>query len=371
MKKLQKPPLWAALVLFHPTLSLYSRTIMADELAGLFLVIAALGYLSNKWRGLLTGMAISCAAITKYYMIIVFIPAGIALFFSTEKQNKIRETGYLILSAIIAVALVVTFNLVSFGSINYPQGYNKITEIFSINYITGNISYYIPALAVVWPGMIVAPIFDKSKLRLLSVPTIFTVFCFFLIYYFHDKGTNWFETSVTGQRLIQPILPLWILSYIFVIDKIFVKYVRNTKICSSIFYMVCALLLTMQVFLFSKHQYHLSEMHNIKQEINSIIPSGSLVIVNSSVNKLFGVIAENDHSYRLHIFSYNDILLDHSVVLQKETYPWYLAIYTRRDSDTPLQKIKHYEQKYSVEKIPTNNRSLIIMRGICKEDCMK
>src|SRR5262249_26352880 len=40
LQKLQRSPLLALLVLFHPTLSLYSRTIMGDAPAGLFLLLA-------------------------------------------------------------------------------------------------------------------------------------------------------------------------------------------------------------------------------------------------------------------------------------------------------------------------------------------
>src|SRR4051812_48628554 len=51
LARLGRSPLWAALLLLHPTLALYSRTIMADGAAGTGLLLAALAVASPTAAG--------------------------------------------------------------------------------------------------------------------------------------------------------------------------------------------------------------------------------------------------------------------------------------------------------------------------------
>src|SRR3954447_21922297 len=68
LSRLGRSPLWAALLLFHPTLALYSRTIMADAAAGTGLLLAALAFASSApWAGVGAGLAVGLAAAMRYH----------------------------------------------------------------------------------------------------------------------------------------------------------------------------------------------------------------------------------------------------------------------------------------------------------------
>jgi hypothetical protein len=64
LERLGHSALWAALVLFHPTLAIYSRTIMGDEAAGAGLLLAALALTSSsRFAGIWAGLAVGLAAL--------------------------------------------------------------------------------------------------------------------------------------------------------------------------------------------------------------------------------------------------------------------------------------------------------------------
>src|SRR5438270_599437 len=74
LARLGRSPLWAALLLFHPTLALYSRTMMGDEAAGLGLLIAAwaLARTDRPGSGAWAGAGVGLGALMRYH-------AGVAL----------------------------------------------------------------------------------------------------------------------------------------------------------------------------------------------------------------------------------------------------------------------------------------------------
>src|SRR5258708_32253152 len=61
LQRVGQSPLWALLVLFHPTLMLYSRTVMSDELGSMFLLLvvwaATFKRNSGVWAGIFIGLA--------------------------------------------------------------------------------------------------------------------------------------------------------------------------------------------------------------------------------------------------------------------------------------------------------------------------
>ena len=65
LARLGRSPLWAVLILFHPTLAVYSRTVMADGAAGTGLLLAAIGVASGA--PVLAGLAVGLAAAMRYH----------------------------------------------------------------------------------------------------------------------------------------------------------------------------------------------------------------------------------------------------------------------------------------------------------------
>ena len=74
-----RSPLWAMLVLTRPTLSLYSRTIMADELAGLFVCLAVAAVTALPRPGPWAGLALGLAALCRDQVAVVVPFVGLAL----------------------------------------------------------------------------------------------------------------------------------------------------------------------------------------------------------------------------------------------------------------------------------------------------
>src|SRR5207244_9506857 len=78
---LRVPPIWAALLLFHPTLVLYSRTMMGDSLSGLMLLVAVYAALALRRPGVVVGCALGVAVAARYQAAIVIPVFLLAMFF--------------------------------------------------------------------------------------------------------------------------------------------------------------------------------------------------------------------------------------------------------------------------------------------------
>ena len=85
--RLGRSPLWAALVLFHPTLALYSRTIMADEAAGAGLLLAAWpSTFPGAGAAVGAGLAVGLAATMRYH-------AGARLAARRRRRSRSTRPG--------------------------------------------------------------------------------------------------------------------------------------------------------------------------------------------------------------------------------------------------------------------------------------
>lgn len=117
LRRLRRSPLWAALVLFHPTLSLYSRTLMADGAAGLCLTLAVLALTGRRHPGFLAGLALGVGAIFRYQvgLLLPFLAAGICF---TSGLARPRRQALLALAGGLAVGLpLFLYNQQVFGQV--------------------------------------------------------------------------------------------------------------------------------------------------------------------------------------------------------------------------------------------------------------
>lgn len=359
LTRLGKSPLWAVLLLFHPTMALYSRTVMSDELSGLLLLLAVLAVTRKSWAGLLAGLALSGAVVTRYHAAVV-----VPLFIIALWKDKGRVEAFIctVVTGICAFS-IIAYNYLTLG--NLSGGYtNKVT--FGLQFLAFNLKFYLPALLLLWPLQLLAPVADRSRLRWYFRITCLPVFGLLLLYFYHEEGESLLRTLVLGQRLLLTILPLWIVSYAYSVDS----WLRPTvdkwvprKLQTVAVAGFCLALLLGVSGLFREHQQHLWALKNATAEIEQVVPPGAVLVANRNLTKLFGTPATGITRYEWLVYQFLDRPLDHSARLAAEQKEWYLAILPRRAGEELPDTLREYIAKYHMVRIPTKNPNLIFYKA--------
>ena len=313
-------PLWAALVLFHPTLALYSRTVMGDAASGTMLLAVIVATTSRRHSGLKAGLAIGAAALMRYQAGLVAPFVGLAILLDRERPDARRQAAACVLTAAAAGAAIVAMNYWLYGSAT-----GIVKGVFGLEYLAGNALFYGAALNALWPLMLLMALFGASRIRAAAAAVWAPVLAFFLFYYFFDVGTGPAETLVLGQRLLQIALPALIASYAAALDARFAP-ILNRKLPAAVTGLAVLAFLTAMAgatgVMFSRHQEHLMTLLRTRQAIVDAVPPGATLFTNTVAEKLVGVPYEGVPAYRLRVFE-TQAVREHRAAHGGE---WYVAL---------------------------------------------
>src|SRR5262249_20859654 len=132
-----------------------------------------------------------------------------------------REAVWCLASGGAVGLVIVLYNNGLYGN---PLGVT-FQGYFTARFVAGNLEVYLLALTLIWPFMAFAPLLDRSDVRWPAQAICLPFLVFLLPYFFYDKGSSWLQTTVLGQRLLQPVLPVWIVSYAVVLDTLLTRWV--------------------------------------------------------------------------------------------------------------------------------------------------
>lgn len=281
-------PLWAALVLGHPTLAIYSRTVMGDEAAGLFLTLAAAAALSPRNPGFKTGLFIGLAALMRYQAGAVLPFAALAFALGANERNR-REALACLAAGGATGAAILAYNLTL---LDHPLGYTG-QGAFGLDFLPRNLAFYPLALMLLWPCMALGPFFDRAPGAGVRLAAALPLPAMFLFYYYYDKGPDLPRTLVLGQRLIQPALPVLAAAYASALERAAAggpALLRHPRLRPAAAAGLFFLALAVPPPLFRAHQAHLRELAAARDEMVRLVPAGSSVITcGSGLRKLFAV----------------------------------------------------------------------------------
>lgn len=361
LARLGHAPLWAALVLFHPTLAIYSRTMMGDEAAGTALLLAALAFTStSRLAGVWAGLAVGLAATMRYHAGLALPVVAAAFLLTPGRANRWRDAVLCLLGGGGAGALIVVYNLLVYGSPfeSNPNMHGK----FGADYLAPQAAFYATALMLIWPAMLLAPLLDRTPLRWLVRGVCGFFFVFLCFYYFHDSTPRWLETLVVGQRLFEVALPLWVVSYAGVIDDHVAAPLQRwlgPRVWTGIAALGCAGLLAGTALMFVRHEEHLNRLLAVRAATAAAIPEGSLVVCHGPLLKLFGVPLEVP-TYRWRQLQYRDVVLDHTAEINRQRRPWYLAVLLEQPGEPLPKAARALVARYEMEPVPTTNPRLLV-----------
>ncbi len=335
LARLGHSPLWGTLLLFHPTLAIYSRAIMADESAGMGLLLALLPMATGKgkFRGIWSGLAVGFGALMRYHagLALPFIALGYVGARREEGESRWRQAILCLAGGAASGLAIVVYNLILY---HHPTDPNPgMRGSWGTSYFAEQVRFYIPALMVVWPGMLLAPILDRSSVRWAVRGACGFYLAAFHVYYFHDVGSSWFESAVVGLRLIQLALPIWIVSYACVLDDWIVRPLASrlgTKALGGLVAAGLAVLVLANAAVFAKHSAHLRNFVDARAAILAALPRDATLVVNGATNKLFGVPADDN---RFTLVDIQDLSFRPAPAGE-----WYLALYIRTPADLDVAR---------------------------------
>jgi hypothetical protein len=363
--RLGKSPLWASLLLFHPTLAVYSRTVMADEAAGTGLLVAAWFTTVPGVAGTIgAGLAVGLGAVTRYHvgLALPFFVAAIAR--DRDRPRRGRDGLLCLLAGSLVGLLIVFYNVSVYGTMLDPFG---SLGYYSPTFLLPHALFYATALMVIWPGMLLAPLFDRTRLRWFVRGVCCLYLTPLLFYYFHDVGSSWRETIVVGQRLLQVALPLWVVSYAVVLDDWVVTplgRLLGDRRLAALVAVSCVGLVAADGWIFHRHQEHLNRLLAARAATMAAIPDGSLVVDAGALRKLFGVPVDMPR-YRWHgLGSLSaDQTADHAGLIAQERSPWFLAILSKSVGQPLPDAAQTLIDHYSMSPVPTRVPGLAIYVG--------
>ena len=353
----------AILLLFHPTLLIYSRTIMADASAGTCLLISVYVLAKpsrlNVYDCILAGLGVSLAATMRHHASAALPAVVFAVYL---RQKSIRDAlAVLVASAIGAVPLIL-LNLYVYHTIGDP--YSTKRGVFDIDFLKFQIPFYVMALSVFWPLMFFSIVLVRGQIQAVMIGICSTFLAMLGCYYFHDTGTNPIQTMILGLRLMQVALPTWIIGYVVVISqrinpygRIPVRYLNRSNLI-GFQSLSLTLLSIMTILIFRAHQNQLLDYDLRRQAMLRAIPVNSLVLVEGMMPKLAGIYREDQPDYEFHLVTFDGHKSYSDEKIEAETaqsHPVHLLYSPKSAGGQPSKDFRELVEKLQAESIKTNH----------------
>lgn len=296
---------WALLVLFHPTLLIYSRTVMADAAAGTGLLLSVLAFAGQRSpvrRDLiLAGLGVGLAATMRHHAAAALPVVTAAAWWLCGSW---RASAVVVAASAIGAAPLIVFNLVAYGSVFDPFSAGR--GAFGLQYLREQLPFYAEAMSLFWPGMFIAPTIVRGPVRLVAGGICVTFLVLLGCYYFHDTGGSRLQTDIIGLRLMQVALPAWIVAYAAVLARLGSwaamrldhHPLKDSRVGLGLAWAGVATGAVLTTVIFVIHQQRLEDLDARRREVLRLTPEGGFVLYEGVVSKLMGIYRDDQPAYR-------------------------------------------------------------------------
>ena len=349
--------LWALLVLFHPTLMLYSRTVMSDELGALFVLLAVVASTFKRNAGLWAGLFLGLGAFARLHVAFAVPFVAATFWFKGQKKQAILT----LLGASVLGCLILAYNYFTVGT---PLLY--IHAEFAWQSLGDRLTAYLPALLLVFPLQLLAPAFDDSEVHWFSKAVTLPFFMLLSFYFWNDAGKNFLEDLVINQRLLIPILPVWLIGYSCMLERLFKRSgISNLslRLKNVLTGATCLLFVLLQIMIFQRHQQHLKGFQDALNEVARTVPGDSLVLANRGLAKFLGSPPMGPPPVDLVIYHFTDTNFDEYKIKEWHARPWFITFLARSEGEPMPETFERLVRQYHMKKIETNTSNLSIYQA--------
>lgn len=273
LRKLNIEPVYSLIFLLHPTILLFSRTLMSDIPSMFFLLLGIFLLLDKK--SLAAGFSLGFLVLLRYPNVVIIIGVFGALLYTKEYKKML----FLLPGIAIFSFVLLGYIMHTYGFILGPFTVSG-AKSFGIQYFIYNFPYYLLSLNILYPGMLLVAIFFSFKNKKISFFAIisFVAIIFYSFYYFVDGGGNLVEKLIKGQRFMVPIIPLLLISYL--------NFLHDKKLTRKIFIFVVPILFLFNCGIQYKHHQFVEKEKYISQILQEQIKDADIIICNSDTDEL-------------------------------------------------------------------------------------
>jgi hypothetical protein len=278
LRKAEIDPRYAVLYLFYPPMFFFSRTLMSDIPAAVFVLLAFYLYQRGKHVG--TGAALGLSFVIRY--------AGVALvpvFLVFALMKKKTEGVKVALGFLPFVLFVLLYNYVTYGGA-LRTGYPGQALPFDLHRYGMHFLTYAVSLSVLYPLMIAVPFLYKKMYRR-EVLVSFIVMLVFLLFssfafamYAQPSLKSIVKSSLLGVRYLFPVVPFLLLAY----SSVCAKWLKKKGLVA-----VLIMLVISSVAISRYHQGYLRSGARFRELLYSHTSESSLILCNGEVTELVSI----------------------------------------------------------------------------------
>jgi hypothetical protein len=290
LRDLKLPALFGVLYLLDPANVLFSRTVLSDLLSGVLITLGLLALLHDRTR--LAGLALGATVLVRNADGLALATTALGMLWEirrvTPAGERVREMVKWVAKFLQGAILPVVLALLAYFAVGGGSALSH-TGTFSLHYLHQDLPWLLVDLLVIYPGMLLAPLFFQSRIRWPLILTAYGYIALYSLWSYQDRGTNTFETLIVSQRFLLSVLPLFILSYAALAMRLFDRLKNSTLITAKYALSVLAVIALMGACVLVQHQdqSHLSQLKRARTGLLSIVSPNDLLICDTEVGKLF------------------------------------------------------------------------------------
>lgn len=248
-----RSPLWAALVLLHPTLLLYARTLMSEVTTALVLTAGFAWSDMREPRPFRAGLALGLGPFIRTAIVPIAAALGLLFVLRLARANRWRDLAFAVGGAAVPLVALLFYNAYVFGS---PfESHSPVSTFFDWSTSHQRAIFYAVALNLLWPALAIGVIMSRHPRRVEAQLTLAISYVFFVGYYFVDRRYGLPADFVVGLRFFVPILPILAIVYAERIESWMPQFAKRPPLIAGTIVMVMVANIT----LVARHQGFLRE----------------------------------------------------------------------------------------------------------------
>ena len=274
---------WALLLPLHPAVVLYSRTMMSETLALLVVAVALWASDPDRPRSLIAGLAIGVMSGVRTALLPIAVVLGVLTAARLRRAAGFAAIGPLALGAAAPLLALAAYNHAFFGD---PFSLRVVTAgMIDLSTAHERGLFYLVALNVLWPGMLVGACAAQHRRRLDVVVLMTTGFGIYSAYYWVDRRYGMPVDLVVGLRFFVPLLPVLLLGYAALLHRSCERWVRSARRSSAVAAVV--LLVAADAVVVAAHQQFLAAVAGRRDAAVEAAREAGAVVAHGSAPELF------------------------------------------------------------------------------------
>jgi len=264
------PSHYALLLLFHPSIVLYTRTIMSDLPATIF-SLAGLLFLIKK-RCLFSGIIFGISIAIRYPLLLIPFSILSVLLVKKEFSNALK----FLIGLVIGLIPLLIYHISSFNTITGPANANFIG--FSLKNFPIMFAQFFLSINILYPFLFIISFKTKLNEKWYFILPALIFLIFFSLQYYIDTGKNFFETIIRGQRYMLPIIPFLLIPYSEILKRI--------KFMQKILPLFIIALFFVDIVISHRHQEFLIKQTHYQNKLYEYTKDADMIICNKDIYEL-------------------------------------------------------------------------------------